>query len=205
MSGRKPIIGLLGAVGSGKTTVALEFGRVGCGVISADQLNHEILARPEIIEELRELFGERIIGPEGGIDREVLGDIVFSDEKELKKLTNLLHPKIKQLEKELIKVYEGKSEIKAVVLDIPLLLEVGEAKKCDFLVFVDSQESLRVERLGQKRGWGQEKIKKIENLQIGLDKKAKISEYNVCNNSSIPEIAKQVAEVFSSILERKRD
>ena len=52
MMAKKPVIGIVGGVGAGKSTVAAEFGKLGCAVISADELNHEVLRRPEVIEQL---------------------------------------------------------------------------------------------------------------------------------------------------------
>ena len=201
-SGQLPIIGIVGAVGAGKSTVAAAFERLGCGVIRADELNHEVLNRPAVLSQLKLWWGVNVIGMDGKVDRAAVSDIVFNNEKELKRLTDLVHPLIFQRQEEMISAFESESKVKAIILDIPLLLEIGQEVICDTLVYVRAEERLRIERLGRSRGWTREKIKKIENFQIGLDNKAKISEYTVENNSNIPETAKQVSRVLSLILEK---
>ena len=200
----KPVIGIVGALGSGKSTVALQFAQLGAAVIDADQINHELLAKPEIIEKITRFWGKTVLGPGGSINRKTLGNIVFNDEKELKKLTGLLHPLVIQREQVLIDAYKKDAGIPAIVLDVPLLIEVGHDKWCDCLVYVKTHNSIRYKRLQEKFGWSEEHIKKIENSQIGLDFKAKMSQYTVCNNSSIPDLAAQAAKILPLVLENKR-
>ena len=127
--------------------------------------------------------------------------IVFEDEKKLKRLTDLVHPLVSELEKQLIKTHEGDPRVAAVVLDVPLLLETGQDKWCDCVIFVQADEPLRYERMRKSRGWPPEKTKKIEKLQLALDAKARMSDYTICNNSDVPRLAAQVADVLSRVLQ----
>jgi len=204
MANEKPIIGIVGAPGSGKTTVAGQFAAIGCGVISADQINHEVLNRPEIIAQLVEWWGLSVVRDQGRIDREAVAKIVFENAEELEKLTSLVHPLIEQRQNELIKILKNDPKIKAVVLDVPLLIEKKYHKLCDSIVFVQANETIRADRLGRSRGWDNKKIKKIENLQLSLDIKTEISEYTIRNNSSIPVTASQVGRVLTLVLEQKK-
>jgi len=199
----KVIIGLAGGPGSGKSTVADEFEKLGCAVIRADVLNHEILRRPAIIKQVRTWWGERVLGADGQIDRETLGEIVFNDENELKKLTDLVHPLVEARQQELIQGQQDDPQVKAIVLDVPLLFEVGQNTLCDTVIFVRAEESVRLSRL-QKRGWTAKKAKKAENLQFALDTKGKMSDHTLDNNSSIPVLARQVAKLFSLLVLEKR-
>ena len=200
----KPVIGIVGAPGSGKSTVARQFARLGAAVIDADQISHELLAEPEIIEKIVGFWGKPILDPDGSVNRKALGNIVFNDETELKKLTDLIHPLVAQREQELIDAYQKDADIAAIVLDVPLLIEVGHEKWCDCLVVVKTHNSIRHKRLKEKFGWDGERIKKVENSQIALDIKEKMSEHTVCNNSSIPDLAAQAAEILPLVLEKKR-
>ena len=194
-----PIIGILGGVGAGKSTVAGELSQMGCALIDADGINHEVLARPEIIKQIVELWGEGILAPGGEIDRQALGEIVFADSRKLKQLTDLTHPEVLALQQSLIERYRQKAGVKAVILDVPLLMEVGVHDNCDYLIFVDCPESIRRARLCGNRGWNEEKIKKIENFQIMLDKKAQIADYIAHNNSDIPDLRIQLRKILDSI------
>lgn len=203
-SRKKCTIGIVGAVGAGKSSVAAEFARLGCGVIKADKLAHECLGRPEIIEKIVGWWGADILDVEGKIDRGKVADIVFEDAAELEKLTNLVHPLIEHRIERLIHIYQEDTAIKAVVLDVPLLIERGLEKLCDFVIFVDTNEQKRAKRLKNNRGWTSRRIKKIENLQKSLDFKEKISEYSINNNSGILATAGQVEQIFLSILKQKK-
>ncbi len=195
-----PIIGILGGIGGGKSTVAENLSQMGCALIDADKINHEVLARPEIIKQIINLWGDGVLTPGGKIDRRALGEIVFADSRKLKQLTDLTHPEILTLQQLLIEQYRLDGGVRAIVLDVPLLLEVDCQDSCEYLIFVDCPDLIRLERLCENRRWNEEKIKKIENLQIMLDKKAQIADYIVHNNSDIPDLRIQLSEILDSIL-----
>lgn len=195
------MIGLLGGAGAGKSSVAREFAKLGCGVISADAINHQVQQQTEVIEKIRGFWGEEVLDETGSINRKALGNIVFHDKAELKKLTNLVHPLIEIEEKALIERHQKAPEITAIVLDIPLLLENGLESWCNKLVFVECDEESRLERLRENKGWDEEKQKKVENLQISLDTKEKISDYKVKNYSKKKDLAQQITRLYSEIIE----
>jgi len=199
MAKKKPIIGLTGAPGSGKSTIARQFEKLGCAVIDADQLNHEVLTNPNVIQKIVSWWGEKVERADGQLDRQAIGRIVFEDPDKLNQLTQLVHPLIAEREKELISLYQGSFEVDAVVLDVPLLFEADQDKWCDVVVFVDCEELIRRKRLKENRGWEEEKRKKIENLQLGVNFKAQKADYVIRNNSSISEVAVQVKTLLNKI------
>ena len=88
-------------------------------------------------------------------------------------------------------------KVRAIVLDIPLLAEVGWIKKCDKIVFVDCKSDFRALRMQEKGGFSKKQLKKRENFQISLDKKAKIADYIIDNNSGSSALAEQVFRIFT--------
>jgi len=197
-----PIIGLLGGVGAGKTTVAHAFAALGCDVVSADEINHVLLTRNDVIIHLRKTFGDDILTSDGMIDRSRLGDIVFNDEAKRSLLNTYLHPMICEQERKQISSAQKKVDCKAIILDIPLLLEVGHEKWCNTLIFIDVTEKLRHHRLLKRDRWSIQKIKNVENSQISLDKKQKMSEHTLCNSSGLLELGSQVEEKLSQIIKQ---
>ena len=198
---KKPIIGILGGICSGKSTVAAEFAKLGCKIIDADKIAHELLDEPAIKQKIVSSFGRDILDSMGKIDRSKLADIVFADDAKLALINKIVHPPVLARIEQLIEQYKRQPAVKAIVLDIPLLVEVGWAKRCDKLVFVDCNRQIRAER-AQKMGLFDENHLKIrENLQISLDKKINIAENTIDNNSGFSALARQVADIFSNIMD----
>ena len=197
--GEKPVIGILGGIGSGKSTVAAEFAKLGCKVIDADEIAHELLDGPTVKEKVVGLFGRAILDSKGKIDREKLAEVVFANTDRLLSLNEIIHPLVLQQVEELIKQYNSQNQVKAIVLDMPLLVEVGWDKRCDKLIFVDCEQKLRLNR-AKKIGFDKNQVKIRENFQISLDNKANLADNTINNNSDFSALARQVADIFSYIV-----
>ena len=217
-TGKKQIIGILGGIGSGKSTVAAEFAKLGCKVIDADKIAHKLLEELTVKEKVVGLFGQAILDSAGKIDREKLGEVVFIDARtpvlpcesknggyastgtdKLPSLNEIIHPLVLQRAEEFIEQYNRQQQVKAIVLDMPLLVEVGWDKRCDRLIFVDCEQKLRLDR-AQKMGFDKNQVKIRENFQISLDNKANIADNTINNNSDFSALARQVADIFSYIV-----
>ena len=200
-TGRKPIIGILGGVGSGKSTVADEFAKLGCKVIDADKIAHEMLDKKTVQDRIVALFGKNILDSGGKIDRKKLADIVFADADKLSSLNKIVHPFVLGWAEELIERYNRQNQVKAIVLDMPLLVEVGWAKRCDKLIFVGCGRQLRIDRAKKLGIFGENQLKIREIFQISLDNKANIADNMIDNNSDFSGLAKQVVDIFSYIVD----
>ena len=100
----------------------------------------------------------------------------------------------------LIKKYESQNQVKAIVLDMPLLVEVGWEKRCDRLIFVDCRADIRLQRSKKAGILSEEKLKNRENFQISLDKKKIIADNTIDNNSGFEALAKQVADILIDVV-----
>jgi len=189
----------LGGIGSGKSTVASELCKLGCKVIDADKIAHKALDKKTVKRKIVRLFGERVLEPSGQIDRRILSDIVFADAGKLSSLNKIIHPLVLKQTEELIKRYRRQSQAKAIVLDMPLLVEVGWAERCDKLIFVGCKRRLRVSR-AKKMGLDENQIKIREKFQISLDNKADIADNQFDNNSDFTALVRQVTDIFSNIV-----
>ncbi len=205
-TGKKPIIGILGGIGSGKSTVAAEFAKLGCKVIDADKIAHELLLyKTAVKEKVVGLFGRAILDSAGKIDREKLAELVFADADKLSSLNRIIHPLVLQRTEELIEKYQAEvgavcePPVQAIVLDMPLLVEVGWDKRCDKLIFVDCEQKLRLDR-AKKLGFDKNQVKIRENFQISLDNKVNLADNTIENNSDFSVLAKQVVNIFSYIM-----
>jgi dephospho-CoA kinase len=198
---RKPIIGILGGPASGKSSVAAELAKLGCGVIDADKIAHELLDEPSVKKELTNSFGWAVLDHTGKINRRKLADVVFADGDKLSTLNQIIHPLVLARAERLIEQYNRQKQVRAIVLDMPLLVEVGWDKRCDRLIFVDCKHQIRLKRAKKMWVLGENQLKIRENFQISLDKKAAIADNTVDNNSGFSALAKQVADIFSYIVD----
>lgn len=196
----KPVIGLLGGVGSGKSTVADELARLGCVVVDADAIGHDVLCEPEVREDIGRRWGEGVMTSEGRVDRAALGRAVFADESQIQELNRLLHPRIRARAEKQIDRALGDTATPAVVLDAPVLLEAGWDDLCTACVFVDSPEQQRRRRVAESRGWDEQTWRRREKMQIPLDKKANRCQYKVENSSSVSHLRKQAHVLFQEIV-----
>jgi len=195
----KPLIGIIGGIASGKSTVAAEFAKLGCAVIDADAIAHALLDAPVVRDEIVGRFGTGVLDDSGQIDRHKLGEIVFADKEKLAVLNGILHPRVFHRTEELLARYERDDLVKAVVLDMPLLIEADWAKRCDRIVFVDCRAQQRWARAKRTRALSEEEIKIRENFQISLDTKATLADNTIDNNSGFSTLVRQIQFIFSDI------
>ena len=191
---------MMGGIASGKSTVAKLLEQSGCAVIDADAIAGEVLQTAEVKGQIAKMFGVDIFDTFGQIDRKKLAAIVFESTENISAINSIIHPLVFAHSEELIAEYNSDKNIKAIVLDMPLLLEVGWDKRCDKLLFVDCEAEIRLARSKKRADFDEKKIKKRENFQISLDKKADIAHYTICNNHGLLELARQLDDIFPCLV-----
>lgn len=196
----KPVIGIAGGIGSGKSFVAKIFGEMGCLVLDADEQVRQAYKTPQVKQTLKKWWGDLIFGPDGEIDRAAVARKVFTRPDELRRLEQLLHPLVEQMRLRAMKAKADDPQVLAFVIDAPLLFETQLNKYCDVVVFVDAPLEVRVQRVGQSRGWQAAELEKREKLQMPLDNKRKMSDHVIDNAASADQVRAQVREVLSRIL-----
>ncbi len=197
----KPAIGLIGAIGSGKSLVARQLASLGCAVIDADELAKSAINQPIVRDELIRWWGQKIIDPTGKIDRRAVGRIVFNEPQQLHRLEALVHPLVHQARQQLRRQFQQNDSIVAIVEDCPLLLEKKIDDQCDTIIFVDTSLQNRLRRIASARDWSEEDLAHRENFQLGLDIKANRADYIIDNNGDEGECLLQVRRVLSQILQ----
>ena len=195
------MIGLLGGIGAGKSTVARLLGSLGCGVIDADALAQAALDTPQVIDVLRQRWGPLIIRPDGKIDRSAVAKIVFKQPEELERLEDLLHPKVLIERKQMHERFQNDPEILAIVEDCPLLLEKGLDGGCNVLILVEASWEIRSKRVQVGRGWSSEELARREMNQIPIDTKAGRADYTVHNDAGEAACLDQARRVLSQIMQ----
>jgi dephospho-CoA kinase len=203
MFDHKPVIGLLGGIGSGKSFVAQIFAQLGCAVISSDDLARQAYDDPAVRQCLLDWWGPAVLRPDGSVDRRAIADRIFADSAnptDRRRLESLLHPIVEHRRQQLMHKLVGNTAVRAFVWDTPLLVESGLHRQCDALVFVDAPLPLRQNRVASRRGWGPQELARREKMQSPLDNKRAISQYTVVNAADAGFAREQVEDVLSRIL-----
>jgi dephospho-CoA kinase len=204
-STRKPVIGLSGGIGSGKSFVADRFRELGCLVIDSDQQVRTAYDDPQVRGILKEWWGDSVFRPNGEIDRSAVAVRIFGNQKDRDRLEGLLHPIVNQARERAMAEATNNPQIVAFVWDTPLLFESGLNRQCDAVVFVDTPQDLRMRRLRENRGWDAAEVAAREKLQWPLDKKREIADYIVVNTADADSIRSQVREILSRTRESMTD
>jgi dephospho-CoA kinase len=155
------IIGLIGRIGAGKSTVAARFAAHGGHVIDADRIAHEVLEEPDVIRQVANRFGADVLDVDGRIRRRDVADRVFGPTPDharaLEWLESLVHPRVRSRINAEMVALEARDEGRippergtVVVLDVPLLVQAGWADRCDRLIVVNCSEEVRRQRLAAR-------------------------------------------------------
>jgi len=193
---RKPVLGLVGGIGAGKSTVATALVRHGGKVVAGDPLGHEALEQPDILARVADIWGDRgILTADGKVDRKKFGRIVFPSPVERSRLEHLVHPYIEQRIREEIEKAIADPATKFVILDAAVMLEAGWDGVCDKLVYVDAPRSVRLERVQRQRGWTDQDLANREAVQMPCEKKKERADAVVDNGGPPEATTAQVDEL----------
>lgn len=196
------ILGLTGSIGSGKSFVVSCFREMGAEVISADDLAREVI-QPHTsgYHELINEFGTDILEPDGSVNRSALASIVFKSSEKLQKLEQIIHPRVRAREEELIAQYANSSpHVELTVLEIPLLFETGAEDLCDAVAVVTLDDDTRFKRLMEARGMTREKIEQRLSAQLSQNEKINRADYLIDNNGSKENTRDQVEKLYTRLV-----
>ncbi|MBL4700567.1 MAG: dephospho-CoA kinase [Phycisphaeraceae bacterium] len=199
--GTKPVIGLTGGIGSGKSFVASLLKQLGCGVIDSDRFSRQALSDPEICSQIKNIWGDTLFLDDGRLNRQAMAQRVFTSPNQLKQLEQIIHPYVHKLRTVNRKQMLENPAIIAVVEDCPLLYETGLDSEVDVTIFIAVETKIRLSRVHLTRGWSELELIKREKNQLKLDTKAKYADYVINNNGSEKECSDQISLVLSKILQ----
>ena len=198
MPGRRAVVvGVIGGVGSGKSSVANELARLAnVRIIDADAAGHQALTQQCIQQQIRRRFGGDVFNDRGGIERRRLAALVFGSNPEQIQarhdLNQIVHPQIRfQLQQELEEAQQN-SELDVIVLDAALLLEAGWNDLCDAVVYIDTPREQRLARVLSSRGWTAEDLVRREQSQLPLEDKRAAADFVVDNSGLIEDAGRQL-------------
>ncbi|MDO9258705.1 dephospho-CoA kinase [Polaromonas sp. YR568] len=176
-------LGLTGGIGSGKSTVATMLADCGAAVIDSDAISRQVTAPGgAAMDRIAEQFGARFITPEGGLNRDVMRELVFADAGAKKQLEAIVHP----LVGEETARQAAQAASACIVFDVPLLVESGRwRQRVDQVLVVDCSEATQVSRVMARNGWTREAVERVMAGQASRDQRLAAADICIYNDAPL--------------------
>ncbi|MBI1787378.1 MAG: dephospho-CoA kinase [Acidobacteria bacterium] len=193
-------VGLTGGLATGKSFVGACLSELGCHLIQADLLGHEVLlpdgeAYPAVAAE----FGPGILRADRAIDRKLLAADVFGRPERLARLNSLVHPHIFQRQEELVSQYSAADPTGIVVIEAAIMIEAGSHKRCQRLIVVVCSEEQQIERAMKRDGATREEVLARLGMQMPLAEKLKFADYVIDTTGGKEHTREQTRKVYESL------
>lgn len=194
-------VGLTGGLACGKSFIANELARLGCHVIHADVLGHEVLAPDnEAYRLVLARFGNEVVDADGSISRPRLAARVFRNPEELAALNSIIHPAVRRLEEEQMAAIEARDPNAIVVLEAAILIEAGAHQRFDCLVVADCTEERQLERaLARDATASATDISARLERQMPRSEKLKFADFVIDTSGVKEETLRQTREVYEQL------
>jgi dephospho-CoA kinase len=197
------LVGLTGGIGTGKSTVARMLEKRGAVVFDADVLARQAMAPGTPgFDQVVERFGPNVLAPGGGLDREALASIVFSDPAARRDLEGIVHPEVRRMFAEGCEEYRDSDRV--VVFSAPLLVETGMHTAFDRLIVVSAPVTTQIERLIRDRGMAERDVQARIAAQLPLEAKAEVADILVDNEGTLEDLERRVERVWSDLDDQAR-
>jgi dephospho-CoA kinase len=183
------VVGLVGAVAGGKSTVSAFFRQLGATGADADAIGHDVLDRPAVRRAVARAFGRDVV-VDGRVDRQALAPRVFAGAASLRRLNAIVHPHIARELRSRIAKSRG-----VFIVDAALLQETGADAWCDAVVYVDTPRRVRLARAAS-RGWPPGEMRRRERFQWSAAKKRSAADYVIDNSGSLADTERQVHALY---------
>src|SRR5262249_12942865 len=192
-------VGLTGGLASGKSFVGAALARLGCKLIEADQIGHEVLlpggpAYAAVVQEV----GRGILNQDQTIDRKRLALEVFANKGRLAHLNSLVHPEVRRITGELIAGYGAKDPDAIVLVEAAIHIETGEYKRFDRLVLVVCEERQQIERAMERGATREETMARLAS-QMPLAEKRKYADYVIDTSGTKENTLRQTANLYQTL------
>jgi dephospho-CoA kinase len=199
-------VGLTGGLASGMSLIAKELARLGCYLIEADVLGHEVLLPDGEAYEavLREFGADSIVDSGGAIDRKKLSAIVFDDPSRLKALTEIVHPAVRRLGAAKTAEFERDDPAGILIYEAAILVETGAFRDFDRLIVAACPEELQIERAMARDGSTREAVTARLRRQLPLEEKLAHADFVIDTSGPKEQTIEQTRIVFERLQDAQR-
>lgn len=194
------LVGLTGGVATGKSTVAKMFERCGALIIDADVLAHHVMTPGKPAwRAIVKTFGKTVLNPDRTLNRQTLGAIVFRNRAKLRRLEQIIHPRVARHQLALTRQAAQKDPNAVVIYDVPLLFEAGIDKRVDKVLVVTADRETQIARLKKRNGFTRaEAIRRIRS-QMPLQQKAAAADYLLDGTTARPRLLTLVKRLYREL------
>ena len=190
------VIGLTGSIGTGKSEAARYLAQLGAEVIDADQVGHEAYTpQSEAWHNVVGAFGKEILDSNGEVDRKKLGAIVFSNQDQLSRLNQIMHPLMARMVAEEIEDLRGQG-VEVAVVEAALLFEAGWDSLVGEVWVTDSSEALVIQRLSERNGLTKEEARKRISSQMDRSERLSRADLVIDNSGDIAAMESTIDEMW---------
>ena len=190
-------IGLIGAIGTGKSTVASMLADLGATIINADQIGHAVyLPHTPAWQEVVATFGQEVLQPDGTINRRRLGEIVFADPAALQKLNSIVHPRMYNMIKEQLDELRRQG-VQVAVLEAAILLEAHWESLVDRIWCTIAPEEEIIRRLSHR--FTAEEVRSRLAAQMSQEERARHAHVVIDTACSLPELRRRVEALWNQL------
>ena len=193
-------MGLTGGLACGKSFVGELLADLGCRVLQADRLGHEVLlpgkeAYGPVVRE----FGPGVLGENGEIDRRVLAAQVFGKPERLALLNSFVHPPVMRREEEWLAQAAREDPHGIAVVEAAILIETGSYKRFDKVIVVTCEEEQQIQRSMKRDGVGRAEVLARLSRQMPLAEKLKFADFTIDTSGTKEETGRQTRAVYESL------
>ena len=192
--------GLTGGVASGKTTAAQMFAELGAKIIDADRLGHELIRAPQpAYHEIVSRFGFEILDPQGEIDRQRLGALVFADPEKLRALNAILHPRIMERCDQLAEGFHLQDPRAVVLVDAALIYEANLAGRFAKIIVTWCRPEQQLERLMARTGLSRAEAERRIAAQMPMEEKRRRADYVIDCSAALEETRAHASSLLAKV------
>ena len=193
-------IGLTGGLASGKSFVGHALAELGCHLIDADELGHQVLMPgAEAYDAVVNEFGEEILDDDRYIVRRKLGALVWNNPERLAKLNSLVHPPVIAREQQMSAEFARQDPAAIIVVESAILVETGSYRRFDRLIVVVCTVEQQVERAMKRGAYSKEEVLARLSRQLPLEEKVRVADYVIDTSDTKEHAVEQVKTVYQSL------
>jgi len=193
-------VGLTGSIAVGKSFVTSNFSDLGCHTLDADETAREVVLPGSAgLQAVAKAFGNEVLNPDGALNRQRMGELVFADDEKRQKLNQILHPFIIARQDEIMREWEREDPQGIGIIDAALMIESGGYRRFDKLIVVHCRPEVQLERLMLRNGLSRADAQARIDSQMPQEEKQKFADYLIDTSDGFELTRKRTVEVYNEL------